>query len=366
MNSQVSTERFFMTADGFLQQGTPPTVELMAATLGIEDDTVAELLAQWWEDLADRMQTVMPAIPVPDVPDSLSKSFQSIWLQAIQEAHTALMHDKAHQQLASEEARKHSESALKRAHDEHAELENNFRDLRLRVEDEQSHAQALEAEISVLKINLATATSELKAEEQRRLNIEQEAALLQKTFDDSKRTFDQRVKVEQRHSLELVSKAEADTRYYRHTLEKMRDESGRKESALTKEIHNLQGLLAKKDVKLDTYQNQIKALDDELKRYKGDTTQSGREITKITGLLLSEQNKNKRLEDKVKEQKDELKLNSQRQLAAASEVARRDSILRGQLKEKDEELMRTKSRFATLEKRIAGQEEEIRRLKARL
>jgi len=230
MSQQISSEQFFMTADDFLQNGTPPTVELMVAKLEVDDEQIAaELLAQWWDSVAGKMHMSMPDMPVmPDVPASLAKSFQSVWMQALQEAQTVMLHDKSHQQYASEEARKHSESALKRAHDEHTELEHNFREVRQKVEEEKNHAQALDAEISVLKINLATVTSELKSEEQRRLNVEQDAALLQKTYDDSKRTFDQRVKEEQRNSLEQVSKAEADTRYYRHTLEKMRDESGRK------------------------------------------------------------------------------------------------------------------------------------------
>jgi len=367
MSQMVTKDQFNTAADSLLQKGISPSLDAMETALDIARDELSELLQQWWDELPGRFRFVDEhSIALPDMPESLSKSFQSLWVQALQEAQDTLLHDKKYQELATEEARKHSETELKRAHDSHAELEAKHRELRHTLEEEESHAKALEAEISVLKISLTTSTTELKGEEQRRLNIEQEINLLEKKLDDSKRTFDQRVSEEQRHSLELVAKAEADARYYRSNLEKMREEFGRKESALTKDIHNLQADIAKKDVKLDTHKNQIKTLEQELKRFKSEGSHNTRERSKLTGTLLTEQNKNKRLEDRVRELQEELKMQTQKHLSGANEAARRESLLRGQLKDKDEELMRSNARFSGLEKRIAGQDEEIRRLKSRL
>ena len=367
MSDRVDPTIFDLTADGLIQRGVIPTVELLAEELDTEADCLTEMLAEWWDNLPGRLSAVNgSALSVPEVPSSLNKSFQMLWNQAIQEAQALVMSDKEDQILANEENRKQSEQELKRLYDDQEEQESKYRNLRTKLEAETSQVQALEAEISVLKINLGAVTSDLKTAEQRHHNVEQELALLQKKLDDSKRTFDQRVKDEQRHSLELVSKAEADVRYYRGSLDKIRDESGRKESALTKEIHDLQAVVAKKDVKLDSQKNQVKILEDELKRYKSDMDQGSRQLNKVSGSILSEQNKNKRLSDKVKELTEETKRLTQKQLAAANEATRRESALRGQLKTKDDELIKALGRVTGLEKRITSHEEEIRRLKSRL
>jgi len=367
MSQFISIDQYNSVADGLLQQGISPSLSAMADALLCDQSELTNLHDKWWQLLPQRLQlSGVESVAIPGLPESLSKSFQSLWSQAVQEAHASILHDKKYQNMASEESRKHSENELKRAHDSQTELEISFRELRHKLEEEQSHVQGLEAEISVLKINLATAMTECKGEEQKRLNLEQEMVLLQKKLDDSKRTFDQRVIEEQRRSLEQVAKAEADVRYYRNGLEKLRDESGRKDSALTKDVHNLQALVAKKDVKLDTHKNQIKTLESELKRFKSEGSHSGRERSKLMGNLLAEQNKNKRLEDKVKQLGEDYKSQTQKLMAGANEAARRESVLRGQLKDKDEDLMRSDARFSGLEKRITSQDEEIRRLKSRV
>lgn len=367
MSQQISPEQFSIAADSLLQEGIAPTLDKLINMLHADEEQLILLLEQWWQQLPGRVQLIERDAPlIPDLPASLSKSVQSLWLQAVQEAQSALSHDKQYQQLASEEARRHSETELKRAQNQQADMDMRYRELQQQMAEEKNHVQALDAEISVLKINLTTVTSELKSEEQRRQNVEQELNLLQKTLDDSKRTFDQRVKDEQRHSLEQVAKAEADTRYFRNALEKLRDECGRKESALTKDIHNLQALVAKKDVKLETLQNQIKALESELKRFKSEGSQSTRERSKLSGSLLSEQNRSKRLEDKVAELNEDLKRSNQKMISAANEASRRENSLRGQLKDKSEELMRANAKQVSMEKKMTAFEEEIRRLRSRL
>ncbi|MCV6611663.1 MAG: DNA-binding protein [Amphritea sp.] len=367
MSQQITSEQFSIAADALLQEGVAPSVEKLTNMLQADAGQLQCLLDEWWQQLPARMQLLDRDAPlIPDLPSTLAKSVQSLWLQAVQEAQSALSHDKQYQQLASEEARRHSETELKRAQNQQADMDMRYRELQQQMGEEKHHVQALDAEISVLKINLTTATSELKSEEQRRQNVEQELNLLQKTLDDSKRTFDQRVKDEQRHSLEQVAKAEADTRYFRNALEKLRDEGGRKESALTKDIHNLQALVAKKDVKLETLQNQIKALETELKRFKSEGSQSVRERSKLSGSLLSEQNRSKRLEDKAAELTEELKRANQKQISSANEAARRENTLRGQLKDKNEELLRANAKQVSLDKKMTAFEEEIRRLRSRL
>ncbi|MBU2966562.1 hypothetical protein Q4508_03310 [Amphritea sp. 2_MG-2023] len=367
MSQQINTEEFNKEADAMLKSGKAPNVTELANIFAVDADQVAVLLEQWWSVLPDRMRMLGDtSVKMPGLPESLVQSFESLWQHAIQEAQSAMSTDKQFQQLASEDARRHSETELFKVQSQQAEMDQHFRDLKQQLEQEKHQIQALDAEIAVLKINLVSATAGQKTEEQRRLNVEQELNLLQKKMDDAKRTFDQRIIEEQRHGLDQVAKAEADTRYYRSALEKFRDECGRKESTLTKDIHNLQGLLAKKDVKLDTTNTQIKTLETELKRYKSQESQRDREKSQLSAALLSEQNRCKRLESKVDEIKDELKRTNQKHILALNDASRRENMLRGQVKDKTEEAMRANARLTTIDKKISSYEEEIRKLRSRL
>ncbi|MDO6562476.1 hypothetical protein Q4488_03675 [Amphritea sp. 1_MG-2023] len=367
MSQQINTEEFNKEADAMLKSGKAPDVTELSNIFGAAESQVTVLLEQWWSVLPDRMRMLGDTtVKIPGLPESLVHSFESLWQHAVQEAQSAMSTDKQFQQLASEDARRHSETELFKVQSQQAEMDQQVRDLKQQLEQEKHQIQVLEAEISVLKINLTAATTAQKSEEQRRLNVEQELNLLQKKIDDAKRTFDQRIIEEQRHGLDQVAKAEADTRYYRNALEKFRDECGRKESALTKDIHNLQASLAKKDVKLDTSATQIKTLETELKRFKSEESQSGREKSQLSGSLLSEQNRCKRLEGKVDEMKDELQRTNQKHMLTLNDASRRENMLRGQVKDKTEEAMRATARLASMEKKINSYEEEIRKLRNRL
>lgn len=367
MSQQINTEAFNKEADVILKSGRAPSATELANIFGVDVEQVGVLLEQWWSVLPDRMRMLGDtSVKMPGLPDSLVQSIESLWQHAVQEAQSSMSTDKQFQQLADENARRQSETDLFKAQSQQAEMDQQFRELKQQLEQERHQIQVLEAEISVLKINLTSVTSAHKAEEQRRLNVEQELNLLQKKIDDAKRTFDQRIIEEQRHGLDQVAKAEADARYYRSALEKFRDEAGRKESALTKDIHDLQGVSAKKDVKLDATKTQIKTLEAELKRFKSEEAQKGREKSQLSSALLSEQNRCKRLEGNVSDLEDELKRINQKHMLALNESSRRENMLRGQVKDKTEEAMRANARLAAQDKKVSSYEEEIRKLRNRL
>ena len=94
---------------------------------------------------------------------------------------------------------------------------------------------------------------------------------------------------------EASGKAEVEVRHYRSMLDKVRDEAGKRESVMTREIHELQGQVARKDVKIDTLASQISSLDEELAGYKQDAQMQHRESTKVNRRRLYETNKNQRL-----------------------------------------------------------------------
>ena len=365
MNDLVLREKVYSTADRLLLAGMQPTLALISESLGCDQQEIEVGFNEWWALVPERIAINVSNVVVPEVPESLSQSFAKLWQQAVQEASGQLSVDKHTQDVGLEVAKREADESLKESRGRLTDLEDKLRAEVNKTEDVASQVKALEAEIEVLKANLMAETSQRKQEEQSRLNVEQELNHLRKTHDDSKRTFDQRIKEEQRHTLEAVSKADADVRYYRGALEKLRDEVGKKESALTKNIHDMQAELARKDVKNDTQKTQIKSLEAELKQIKLDTSSQSRELAKINSSLLAESNKNKRLEDKIKTLDEEVRRARQKQVSLTTEHSRREGSMRGQFKDKEEELVRSLAKIASLEKKVISQDEEIRRLNAR-
>lgn len=359
-------ENTYATADRLLMAGVQPTLAVLSESLGLEEADIAEHFHNWWAVAPERLSVASPSVVIPDVPEVLAQSFSRVWQQAVQEANSKFTEEKHRQEVGIDVVRREADETLQESKGRLLELEDKLRGQIARNEEIHSQIRGLEAEIEVLKANLASETSQRKKEEQNRLNVEQELNHLRKTYDDSKRTFDQRIKDEQRHTLDAVSKADADIRYYRSALEKLRDEVGKKESALTKSIHDLQAELARKDVKHDTQKTQIKSLEDELKKIKQDSSGQNRDIAKFNTQLLAETNKNKRLEDTIKGLEEELRKARQKQVVTSNEQARRESSIRNQYKDKEEELVRALAKVSSLEKKIIAQDEEVRRLNNRL
>ncbi|MCP4595788.1 DNA-binding protein [Neptuniibacter sp.] len=365
MSDIVLRDNIYNTADRLLLAGIQPTTELISQSIDAPSSEVENHFKEWWSLVPERLSIAGEVLSVPDVPDSLIQAFSRVWQQAVQEANSKLVAEKHREEVGIDAVKREADETIMESRGKLQDLEDRLRAEQNKREEVHSQIKGLEAEIEVLKANLAAETSQRKQEEQSRLNVEQELNHLRKTYDDSKRTFDQRIKDEQRHTLDAISKADADVRYYRGALEKLRDEVGKKESALTKSIHDLQAELARKDVKSDTQKTQIKSLEDELKRIKTDSSGQSRDLSKINSKLLSESNKNKRLEDKIKEIEEELRKARQKQVATSNEQSRRESNIRSQYKDKEEELVRSLAKISSLEKKIIAQDEEIRRLNSR-
>jgi len=366
MGDVLVKDQVYAVADQLLQAGRQPEVQQIADELGLEQGEVTTWLEQWWQQLPDRVSFSGANMMIPDLPETISAAFSRIWQQAVQEAEGRYSFERQRESAGADVIRRESEDALKQSKDRYQELESRYRESQVKTEGIASQLKAAEAEISVLKNSVASETSLRKKEEQLRSNAEQELVHLRKTFEDSKRTFDQRIKDEQRHNVEALSKADADTRYYRNALEKLRDEAGKQESLLTRDIHDLQAQLAKRNVKLETQQTQIRSLEEELKDIKNSSNSQSRNISKVNADLLAEANKNKRLSDRVAELENEIKRLNQKGLMQTTEASRRENALRNEIKARDEEAMRATAKVTSLEKRLIGQDEEIRRLNARI
>ncbi|WP_197027581.1 DNA-binding protein [Marinobacterium lacunae] len=359
--------RIFSAADHMLMNGARPDVAGIAAQLDLDQNHVETVLERWWQGLPGRVQLGnRNSKAFMDVPDSLAQSFLRVWQQALQEANANVNRDRQQYDVGEEESRRINEEALRQSQGVYQELEARYRELGIRLEESEQHGKSLEAEIAVLKNSLASETNERKREEQLRANLEHELSQLRKQYEEYRRSAEQRMKDEQRKGVETHAKAEVEVRHYRGMLDKVRDEAGRKEAALTRDVHEFQGELARKDVKIETQASQIKALESELNAIKQNVGSQHRDLTKTSSSLLAETNKNKRLEDKIKELNEELQRASQRSLTSASDAARRENTLRAQLKEREEAAMKAQARITALEKRLVTQDEEIRRLSARL
>ncbi|WP_420597959.1 DNA-binding protein [Neptuniibacter sp.] len=366
MSNNVTEVNVFDTADRLLMAGVKPTSELISQSLGGDAEETEQLLNDWWARVPERLSLAVKEFSIPDIPDPLAKSFSVIWQQAVQEANSFHLQERKTQAVGVDEVKREADENLQQSKGRLIELEDRLRKQQQIHEDVLSQVKGLEAEVKVLKTSLAGETSQRKTEEQARLNVEQELTLLRKTHDDSKRVFDQRIKDEQRRGLDEVSKADADVRYYRGALEKLRDEVGKKESALTKTIHDLQAEVARKDAKLEAQKTQTKSLETELKELKLNSSGQNRDLSKINNQLLSEANKNKRLEDKVKDLEEDLKRARLKQVSVSTEQSRREAGIRAKYQDKEEELVRALAKVSGLEKKIVTQDEEIRRLNSRI
>jgi chromosome segregation ATPase len=353
-------------ADNLWIQGEQPSADLIAKQCEIEETEAAKLLSEWRQTLPDRISLQKSLVSVPDVPDVLNLAFSRLWQQAMEEATQRVGLEQRSAGATLEEAKRMSDHTVHEMQNRQLSLEGKIREQNGRIEEMLTTQKSLEAEINVLKSALASETTARKQEEQVRSNLEHDLAVLRKTHDDSKRTFDVRIKDEQRRAQDQISKSDADTRYYRSALEKLRDEVGKKESSLTKEIHDLKAEVAKRDVKTETMKTQLKSQEEELTQLKQDAVHQSRELARSNSALLAEGNKVKRFEDRVKELEAEIKRINQKNVNTTTDWSRRENALRSQLKERDEELMRVQSRVSGLEKRVITQDEEIRRLNSRL
>lgn len=365
MDQELKTA-LFAAADRCLMAGEAPTPERLKQALNGQCKALPVIsagLGEWWQSLPTRVRFNDSSTHIPDMPDAMKQAFSRIWHQAVQEAHAELSLQIQRPDPETDLAQRACDDALRRTQGEVGELEARYREQGLKLDQAREQLQALEAEIEVLRQNLTNETTLRKKEEQLRSNAEQELTHLRKVHEDAKRVFDQRIRDEQRHTLESVAKAEVDTRYYRNALEKLRDEAGHREGELTREIHELQGQLARREVKVETQATQIKNQADELRRLTALESQQHREIAQLNTRLLTESNRNKRLDERVRELEEELQRLNQKQVAINSGSGRRENQLRGTIKEKEEQLRQAQRRISSLEKRLEGLEEENRRLK---
>ncbi|MGB0733519.1 MAG: DNA-binding protein, partial [Pontibacterium sp.] len=352
-------------AEKLIQAGSIPSISELAVELNVDESFIESPYREWLNLLLSRGHDTHRSVDVSiqEVPPSINAAFSRIWHEALNEASSRYSIEQHQADVGAQEALRHADEELQRLRQKYDELEHTRYEWDEQKNELKATIKSLEAEVEALKASIVSETGQRKAAEHGTQNLEHELTHLRRQYDESRRTFERRLKEEHRNALDLVSKSEADVRYYRSSLEKVRDEAGKKESALTKSIHDLQAELAKRDVKLETQKNHIKAMEAGLKSVTQEHSGLTRDMSRLNSSSLSEANKNKRLEEQVSTLEEELRVAKQRKVAAANETSRREAALRAQLSERNEELMRTRARNTSLEKRVLTLEEEVRRSK---
>jgi chromosome segregation ATPase len=188
----------------------------------------------------------------------------------------------------------------------------------------------------------------------------------QSSSEEAKKQLDTRMKEEVDRHQESISKVESKLSYYRHQLDNLRDDWGKKEIALNSQVQDLQGAVARSTVTHDTQFSQIRSQDDELRRYRGEITNQSRSMTQSTSQALASTNRLKRLEDELQQREFDIKELKKRTIVDKSDTVRREADLRTLLKSRDGENFEVNNKLNELQRTLIAREEEIRRLTAKL
>lgn len=361
-------QRIFAISDQLLEQGELPSIDRLIEETGLERHEVELPFSHWTaafmeaRDASPKLSQKSRQAP----PEMLQMQLRQIWSAALDEAVGIVRDEISASRVSEEEERRSVRDQIRDSESRYRELERKYRDQNALIDKGTQTVRTLEAEITVLKANLASETNQRKKFEQQRANAESELSQLRKQYEDGKKLFDQRIKEEQRQALEAVSRAEVETRHYRNALEKVRDESGRSEAELTRQVHELQAQSARKDARIDMQEATISDLEKELEELKQTLASYSREISAVNAKLLKEGNSTRRQEARIAELEEENRRLAQRQTVSSNEASKRENALRQQVKERDEQLTRANARVNSLEKRVTTQEDQIRRLNARL
>jgi len=349
-------------ADRILNDGRRPDAELIGEQIGwpANDPALKEALEEWWQSIAGRV--VVLEKTGETVPDSFNRAIKMLWQDAVREATRQVNSERQTLDESLASIRRDSESAMSGSRADYDTLEHRFQLEAARADDAEGQLRLLEAELSVLKSNLHGEVVQRKQYEGKITDFKNDARRSEKQIEDARRLFDQRLKEEQSHCHEQVAKADAETAHLRRTLEQAREESGKKDAVLTRNLHDLQTEIVKRDVKLETQLGQLKNLEMELKVLRSEHAAQRREITKLTGGLLSESNKNKRSEELLRKLQTDLKAEQQKLLQLNAENNRKETDLRNQIKTRDDDLLRTRAQLSSVQKKLLTQEEVIRRL----
>ncbi len=358
-------------ASSLLLEGRKVTVTQLADALQIEpSDALQAELERWWLDIESQVpfrQSLRDDFQRPDVPDTVYQSVQMIWENALKDARLELeLSARNTAEVSRNEKGLNSDDELYLSRTQIEALEDSNQRMRNQLMDRDTSVKNLEAERAMLRSNLQATESSVGDLERILAQARGEAEQATASRDEAKKQLDQRMKDEILRHQESMNKAESKLSYYRHQLDKLRDEWGKKEAALNVRIQDMQSQIARNDVTNDTQARQIRSQDEELKRFRGEITNQSRNVSASNTQILATNNRMKRIEDELHAREAEIKEVKKRGLLDKADNNRRETELRNLMAEKETELNVAVGKVSELQRVLIAREEEIRRLTAKL
>ena len=368
MDDQIDKVKLHKIANDLMSSGEQVSVQAIADTMHIEaSDELTSKLEHWWMEQESRVtfRHSMNSRHRPDVPETVYQSVQLIWKNAVKDARLELeLAANNDHQVAAVGAALEDELYLSKAQLE--ALEDSNQRLRVQLSESQHSVKNLEAERAMLRSNLQSAETNVSSMGHKVAESNGEMKRAQASSEEAKKLLDNRMKEEGVRHQENVSKVKSKMSYYKHQLDKLRDEWGKKEMALNSQIQDLQGEVARSTVTHDNQFSQIRSQDEELRKYRGEITSQSRNMSKSTSKVLASSNRLKRLEGELEQSETDMKELKNRTMLDKSATTRREKDIRKQLKSKDGEAFLLNNTVLELKRTLIAREEEIRRLTAKL
>lgn len=369
MDTPFDTSVVHQQASRLLLEGRKVTVTQVADAMQIEP--TAELQAElerWWLDLEVQVpfRKSLSDMPRPDVPETVYQSVQMIWDNALKDARLELELATRQAEPSRNDKGLTSDDELYLSRTQIEALEDSNQRMRNQLMERDTSIKNLEAERAMLRSTLQSTDSTVGDLERLLAQAKAEGDQAASSRDEAKKQLDQRMKEEIIRHQEALNKVESKVSYYRHQLDKLRDEWGKKENAFNGRISDMQAQIARNDVTIDTQLRQIRSQDEELKRFRGEIANQSRSVSTSNTQILANTNRIKRLEDELQQREADFKEAKKRALLEKADSTRRESDIRGVLKEKETELNISTAKIGELQRVLIAREEEIRRLTAKL
>ncbi len=368
MDDRIDTATIHKIASELMFSGEKLSVQVIADKLQVEaSEELGDQLRRWWMEQESKVAFRGSIAPNarPDVPETVYQSVQLIWENAVKDARLELELT-AKDEKASSEAGIALEDELYLSKSQLQSLEDSNQRLRTQISEHTHNVKNLEAERAMLRSNLQATETNLSSMEYKVAEYKGEMERAQASSEEAKKQLDNRMREEVARHQETISKVESKVSYYRHQLDKLRDEWGKKETAFNSQVQDLQSEVARTSVTSDTQFSQIRSQDEELRKYRGEITNQSRNMSKSTTAALASSNRLKRLEDELQQREFDIKELKTRTIVDKSDTARRETDLRTLLKSRDNENSEVTAKLNELQRTLIAREEEIRRLTAKL
>ncbi|MFP8966058.1 DNA-binding protein [Pokkaliibacter sp. CJK22405] len=365
MSVKSVREQVFAVADDLLMSGSDPMPRLISARLpDIDEANVQSVLHDWWASLPQRIQYRMPISS--DVPKEVVQVVQGLWDQAIRHASHQLEHEKKKMEQRLETAESDAEHNAERLRSDIAGRDVTIEQQKAKLDEFDQRCKNLQAELSMQKATLHAEIQKRNQAEEREKEIRAELDRTTRKRDESRATFEARLKEEQSRLVEIQAKFRNEISQMRSTHDQLRDESNKRDTAYMRQISDLQAEVSRGEVKIETLSNQVKSLEQELKGYRYESSNSSRELNKLNAQLLTEINRSKRFEHRINELESASKEVGKRVTTSTAETMRRESDLRQQVLEREDELQKLRAQLKQQQSVLISREEEMKRLQARL